>query len=105
MTKVKRFRYSKEIIQFAILLYRSGLTYRDVQSRMQISGVKVSYKTVYEWVQKFSRSVKTTKDLERDSIEENSVLIKGKERVSIFIRNKAGTVVDMSVFNRKPREK
>jgi len=50
----KGYRYPKEIIKFAILLYyRFSLSYRDIEEMLAYRNVEVSYETIRNWVDKY----------------------------------------------------
>lgn len=59
MTKLKGHRYPVEVIQYALYLFQvHKYTLRQTAFVLKANRIDVSYKTVYEWVQKFGRNFK-----------------------------------------------
>ncbi|MBJ6722636.1 IS6 family transposase [Bacillus sp. PR5] len=53
----RRHRYPSEIIAEAVWLYfRFPLSFRMVEDMLAYRGIFVTYKTVYEWAEKFGRA-------------------------------------------------
>jgi putative transposase len=51
---VKRYRFSPEIIQYAVWLYhRFSLSHRDIEDLMSQRGIEVSYEAIRLWCNKF----------------------------------------------------
>ncbi len=53
----KGFRFPAEIIQHTVWLYhRFSLSFRDVEERLFIRGIDVTYETIRQWCRRFGQS-------------------------------------------------
>lgn len=77
----KQHRYPWPVIEAAVRFYNSdNMTYRAISEKLSSSGVHVSHKTVYEWVQKFTSNVKnkSARRASAYSVEESHVKCNGE---------------------------
>lgn len=106
MTQLKHHRYPKEVIQYAMYLFQvHQLSLRDTALLLKANRIDVSYKTVYEWVNKFSRNFKYSgKDSlfdKNNAVFEEKVLLNGKKCKLFGLRNKKGLVISLAVIKNK----
>jgi len=107
-------RYPWPVIENAVTMYVSDkLTYRNVSDYMKKIGVKVSHKTIGEWVYKFAGivKIKRLKSIDNYSVEESSVRCNGqdmfmyqalddkKSTVGLFFREKRGLAMAKKHFS------
>ena len=53
--KIKRFRFSKDIILLGVRWYlRHGLSYRDLEEMLEERGVFLDHTSIYRWVIRFT---------------------------------------------------
>jgi transposase-like protein len=102
----KQHRYPWEVIELAVGWYqKENLTFRGVSSKLALHGVEVSHKTIFEWVQKFGDTVskKPKKKLNRANydISEAYVKINGEWKYMYGAVDKAGSVINAVVRNKK----
>ncbi len=115
MTLYKQYRYPWAVIENAVILYVSDkLTYRNISDHMKKIGVKVSHKTIGEWVYKFAGivKIKRLKSIDSYSVEESSVRCNGqdmfmyqalddkKSTVGLFFREKKGLAMAKKHFSK-----
>ena len=108
MTKVSRHRYPKEVVQYALYLFQvHHLSLRETALLLKANRINVSYKTIFEWVQKFSRNFKYSgKDSlfdKQNLLFEEKVRINGKKRKLLGVRNKNGLVISLAVINNRSK--
>lgn len=108
-------RYPWPVIENAVIMYVSDkLTYRNISDHMKNIGVKVSHKTIGEWVYKFAGIVKIKRlnSIDSYSVEESHVRCNGqkmfmyqalddkKSTVGLFFREKRGMAMAKKYFSK-----
>lgn len=82
---VVRERTAIEVVQFGILLYLKGLSFRAVRSILVYLGREISHVAIWKWVQRFGRKVKSITFLENGDmpsiivVDETCIQIGNKE--------------------------
>lgn len=98
MELTKRHRYPWVLIEKAVTLSKKeNLTYRDISEKINNLGVHVSHKTIYEWVQKFSKDVKI-KEWKREEfcfIDVHEVRCNGKNMFMYEARNSKKSTIGL----------
>jgi transposase-like protein len=105
VTTVKQHRYPWVVIETAVNWYhQEALTYRSVSEKLAQHGVGVSHKTVFEWVQKFSDSVKKPKKSSTKAkwdVEETQVKVNGEWKYMYQAVDKQGNVLNLVFRERR----
>lgn len=103
MTQLKNHRYPKELVEYAIHSYRNGLSYREVQLLLKNNGFSVSYKTIYEWNQKFGRQIPIfNKNDKKITFTKKVVTVNGKKvKVVVLATSKQDQVYGIVRISKK----
>ncbi|WP_435656229.1 IS6 family transposase [Brucella pituitosa] len=103
-----RHRYPSEIIAEAVWLYfRFPLSFRMVEDMLAYRGIFVTYKTVYEWAEKFGRAYashirRRTPGLgDKWHLDECVISIKGEHHILWRAVDQDGFVLDVLVQKRR----
>jgi len=101
----KKQRFPWAVIETAVFFtLKDDLSYRSVSEKMENIGVKVSHKTVYEWVHKFADYVTLSRRcLTQYQIEESYVRCNGESLFMYRAVNKK--MLTLGIFLRSKRNR
>ena len=109
----KQHRYPLAVIEAALALHiNKEKTFRSIAETLNIHGVKVSHKTVYEWVQKFEGVAHFSKAKNHSDFQVEESLVKcngqevfmyravdkSKKTISVYLREKKNQAKAYSFF-------
>ncbi|KAB2654431.1 IS6 family transposase, partial [Brucella anthropi] len=104
----RRHRYPSEIIAEAVWLYfRFPLSFRMVEDMLAYRGIFVTYKTVYEWAEKFARAYasnirrRTPRLGDKWHLDECVISIKSEHHILWRAVDQDGFVLDVLVQKRR----
>lgn len=100
----KGYRFPWEIIEKAVLLHKKeNLTLRAISEKINYLGVHVSHKTIFEWLNKFSDSIKIKKIKKEKnySIDVSEVRCNGKNMFMYKALNSKNKPIELFFFNHK----